>query len=419
MTITPYRALCLGFFIAIAAICMITYYLVYNLINELVTNLAIDQTILAHKLQLLAYQLVTLTLISSIIFAAGLRVYFYQRNPHHPQKKSSKTSTKNLTTSTITSTITTTYETATVTKKALQILVVDNDDEIISKMKGHLTHTKINPKRNTFTANNRPDAIKLFAQEAIDIIFINVDEHSLDSSQTLQQIRALETTYRTTRPTTQRQRTPVIAVSSHSRQIMQFNVLQQGFDGYLEKPINPEDLLNALQRWQPTTLNAAIKRGKKLSSSLFKTTKKDYKNTLKKVVDIQSSLKKSNHNHQLAKDMFQLLIEMIAAEKDNLHVLYKDKNWERLYQLNHKIYGGSSYCGVPKLQSANKKLEMLLQRKLDFHPPTESLEKDQTENETAYDTKDIGLAVIEIQNAIGEIVEWDTQQDTDVIFGVD
>jgi two-component system sensor histidine kinase BarA len=421
--IPPYWALCLCFFSFIALACIIAYLLV--------SDLAIDHTALAIELHLLAYQLTLLTLSSSIVFSAGLRIYFYLRKQKEPLNDPQTTFIKTpITAETETprpiasskdayASNTTVDQVADEKQKTatLHLLIVDDNNANIMIIESHLQA----PNRIIFTSNNGLDAIKLFERESIDIIFMDLEMSDMNGVQTLQHIRTLEKNL----PVKKQQRTPAIAVSAHSRDAMQYTVLQQGFDDYLAKPVSRKDALDTLQRWQLVALDSTdANEEKSLSTTTLhdndvthslslplNTTTSHHEDNLQKVVNIKDSLMHSNNNHQLAKDMLELLITMINTEKNHLHLLYEAKDWETLYQLNHKIYGGSSYCGVPQLQSANKKLEILLQQHLSLHTEKHSLATEPA-------TDDIRLAVIEVQAAIDDIIEWNEQHDTDVIFNL-
>lgn len=435
--LTPYWALCLCFFSFITLVCIVIYLLVMDLAG--------DQLTLNNELHLLAYQLTILTLSSTIIFSVGLRIYFYKRNQHgykhsddNNNKSKNKNKNKNNEHSSNKSNGSSKAFTTPIDQEALQILIVDDNEANIMILENYLkaSNKVIFTADNIFSANNGLDAITLFERESIDIILMDVEMDGMNGVQTLQHIRALEKTS----PAEQQQRVPAIAVSAHSREAMQLKLLQQDFDDYLVKPVSQQSLLDTLQRWhsvasgipenhEAISLSASENinqpTAKKIASSIkptithpfpqqLKTVTSKQEDNLQKVVNIKLSLVHSNNNNQLARDMLQLLITMIDTEKDSLHFFYNKKDWEKMYQLNHKIYGGSSYCGVPELQQANKKLEMLLQRQLAFHEPEESLT---TEDENTK-TDDILCAIEEVNVAIDNILRWDKEYDIDVIFNV-
>jgi CheY-like chemotaxis protein len=433
--LTPYWVLCLCFFSLITLVCMVAYLLIHNL--------ASDQLTLNNELHLLAYQLTILTLSSTIIFSIGLRIYFYYRNKSNNSLTAFRLQPIE-TGNTSTDPAINQQEKNTAQKQTpkhihqdlFQLLIVDDNEANLMVLKNYL-----NASNNTiFTASNGLDALTLFERECIDIILMDLEMDGMDGVQTLEHIRALEKTS----PVEQQQRVPVIAVSAHSRETMQFKALQQGFDDYLAKPVSQQDVIDTLRRWKPVAsritegrekipLSASTHGNKFVSPDVtssvklatkplithpfpqnLKTVISKQEDNLKKVVNIELSLVHSNRNNQLAKDMLQMLITMIDTEKDRLHFFYNEKDWEKLYQLNHKIYGGSSYCGVPELQRANKKLEMLLQRQLAFHEPKESLI---TEDEHTK-TDDIDCAIKGVNAAIDNILRWNKEHDIDVIFNL-
>jgi CheY-like chemotaxis protein/HPt (histidine-containing phosphotransfer) domain-containing protein len=319
----------------------------------------------------------------------------------------------------------------------IRLLIVDDNPANIMVIENYL----LADNRTIITATNGLDAIQSFEKTPADIIFMDIEMEGMDGPQTLQHIRALEKLNSITRVT----RTPIIAVSAHKEIEKKIDMLQQGFDDYLAKPVGPEKLKSTLQRWQtahernknhalslptPQYKKTGIKEIKTEESTHFPThpfPQKPHnitrKNThqkdlehLQKSVSIASSLVHSNHNSLLAKDMLELLIKMIKQEKKNITDLCREQNWEKLYQLNHKIYGGSSYCGVPQLQSANKKLERLLQCKLTLAQPdtiNAIAEQPNTNSEN-----DIEQAVEDLKEAIDDIILWDDQHDIDVIFNI-
>ncbi|MFT6254387.1 MAG: two-component system sensor histidine kinase BarA [Granulosicoccus sp.] len=310
----------------------------------------------------------------------------------------------------------------------IRLLIVDDNPANIMIMTNHLRADN----REIVTATNGLDAIQLFEKTPADIIFMDIEMEGMNGPQTLQNIRSLEKLNGINHAV----RTPIIAVSAHKEIDKKIDMLRQGFDDYLAKPIDSEKLNSTLQRWQtahkktishalffptPTYQKTHIKEnvqenileGRPISPTHHRPQqphKLTSKNTdikddspLKKVVSIESSLAHSNNNSHLAKDMLALLIIMIKKEKIGIITLCNKQDWEKLYQLNHKIYGGSSYCGVPQLQSANKALERLLQSQLTLAQP---------------ETNVIEQAVNDLSKAIDDIILWDEQHDIDIIFGI-
>ena len=61
--------------------------------------------------------------------------------------------------------------------------------------------------------------------------------------------------------------------------------------------------------------------------------------------------------------MLAMFIKSLNESKSNLEEAYQKQNWEDLRFHTHKLHGGASYCGVPQVQAAAKKLEMALDMK--------------------------------------------------------
>jgi len=96
--------------------------------------------------------------------------------------------------------------------------------------------------------------------------------------------------------------------------------------------------------------------------------------------------------------MLELLITMIKEEMGNIQNFYQQKDWEKLYHLIHKLYGGSCYCGVPDLQKTSQRAESLLQKQ-NYH--------------------DIDEAMSNLFNAMRDIINWDNQYDASIVFNLE
>jgi two-component system sensor histidine kinase BarA len=321
----------------------------------------------------------------------------------------------------------------------LRILAVDDNTANLLVIQNYLAVQDI----PVILASSGIEALTIIETQPVDLIFMDIEMSGMDGIQTTHSIRANET-----------MRTPIVAISAHDESYKRLEVLAHGFDDYLAKPINPDTLTAAVQRWcQIKTTNIAAAAPKAILTAAPKTTptpKTEPKTspntpsktnhaahiqhvtkiqtpsttpTIKKVVDIQQSLVHSNHNNALAKDILDLLIQMVKDEKENIASYHTRNDWDSLYKLNHKIYGGSSYCGVPELQSANQQLEKLLQAKLHFGQ--ESTKESHAEEDligienTHTQTQKIDDAMAQLFSAIDDLIQWDNEYDTSIVFDVE
>ncbi len=292
-------------------------------------------------------------------------------------------------------------------KKRLNILSVDDNKANLLIIKNHLSNHNI----KLFLASSGKEALAIYQKQTIDMILMDLEMAEMNGIETTQAIRLIEKD----KPE-KYQRTPIIAVSAHNENEKKLTVLAADLDDYLEKPVKNDQLCITINRWrkdapvespQQITATTAARTNKDNSTQKASTNRTDdttIPTQHHKIVDIQLSLKHSNNNAQLAKDMLELLIQMVRAEKNILASHQENQDWDELYKLNHKLYGGSSYCGVPQLQESNKQLEHLLKQKI---------------SDDTIDTKQIDQAVTQLLCAIDAIIEWDDEHDIGIILGLE
>jgi two-component system, NarL family, sensor histidine kinase BarA len=304
------------------------------------------------------------------------------------------------------------------------ILAVDDNPANLLLISHYLQHETI----KIIPAANGAEAIDYFQRMTIHLIFMDIEMDNMNGIQATQKIRAIEHG---------QSRVPIIALSAHHEHSKKLHCLAAGFDDFIIKPVTEKQLYSAVQRWCNLTINA-IENAKEEPTHTLNTLPTNLTETLTppanaieksvsnkkigRVIDIETSLKHSNQNPELAKDMLSLLIDMLKKEQPHLQPYYDKKNWEALYQLNHKFYGGSSYCGVPKLLKANQIVEKLLQQKLHFQSNADvSPQNTNTiiSDENAHLDQDIQQALEQLQTAIEEIIAWDEQYDIDIVFDID
>jgi two-component system sensor histidine kinase BarA len=361
------------------------------IIYRLVENMGLDQ----EQLHVFRYQLISIALIISLLGSGAY--YFYSR--------------KGLSTTRALSMPKPAPSIPAVTTSTLRILAVDDTPANLLMVQNYLTAQGI----PVIVASSGAEALDIFQRQPLDMILMDIEMAEMNGIETTQAIRALETS-----------RTPIIAVSAHDESHKRLEVLSQGFDDYIAKPINEKTLFASVQRWchisiTPHKLNKTEEPTPTISitKAAIIATPAD---SIIKVVDTKMSLKHSNQDTSLAKDMLDLLIQMIKDERNNLRLHHEHEEWEALYQLNHKIYGGSSYCGVPALQQANQSLEKLLQQKLSFGG--EDTNENTNNNilmgfDEEKQARHIEKAISALLTAIDNLIHWDSEYDTSIVFNVE
>ncbi len=69
-----------------------------------------------------------------------------------------------------------------------------------------------------------------------------------------------------------------------------------------------------------------------------------------KSIDWKLALQLTNGNRALAREMLELLVQELPKNRQEIAKTYDMKDIRGLRELIHKIYGGTCYCGVPKLK---------------------------------------------------------------------
>lgn len=215
-------------------------------------------------------------------------------------------------------------------------------------------------------------------------------------------------------------RIPLIAVSTESEQEGMVTVLSYGFDDYLTKPVDHKNLELILKRWLKNAVmkDSEISNTHLLESQKFKriqqyspTAKFGKKNSytynplnnstlysIKKTLDIEASLKYSHYNNELARDLLLLLIISIKSEKNKVISCYNKKDWLKIGELTHKLYGISCYCGVSILQEKTKAIEIAANER---------------------NIPAIKKIYPELIQAMDDLLLWNETHDIDVIFNLE
>jgi len=91
-------------------------------------------------------------------------------------------------------------------------------------------------------ADNGRDALEALDREAFDVILMDLEMPEMDGMSATAEIRRRELTTSG--------RTPIIAMTAHGVSALRTECLKLGMDGYLTKPIQPQELFDALDRVQ-------------------------------------------------------------------------------------------------------------------------------------------------------------------------
>ena len=105
------------------------------------------------------------------------------------------------------------------------------------------------------------------------------------------------------------------------------------------------------------------------------------------------SLRLSNQKPALARDMLAMLLDDLPQQQQIIVKAINEADLETLETVVHKIRGGASYCGVPRLKESSSIADELLRKK--------EYQQD---------------SLTEVLAAIDELIDFANQCDVDALF---
>ena len=121
----------------------------------------------------------------------------------------------------------------------MNILVVDDEMLIRTVIKEYL----LNEKYNVFESENGFDAIRVFKEEKIDLVILDIMMPKMDGFTALKEMKKIKDT-------------PVIMLSAMNDEMDKLNGFNLGVDDYITKPFSPKELI--------ARVKAVLKRSDKI-----------------------------------------------------------------------------------------------------------------------------------------------------------
>lgn len=173
------------------------------------------------------------------------------------------------------------------------------------------------------TAENVMMAKKTLAQTQFDLVCSDIGLPDGNGFDIVRFVKA--------NPSSLNYATPFVALTAHSGEAKNAQAKEAGFLALLEKPLNRE-MLNHLIN---TYLSSQDAKGQMITDT---------------VIDLDATFKLMGDNQTVVLDMLSLLAENLQQEKLALEAAYRTHDHLKTRKLLHKMMGGLSYCGVPRLQ---------------------------------------------------------------------
>jgi two-component system sensor histidine kinase BarA len=169
-------------------------------------------------------------------------------------------------------------------------------------------------------------ALNVLARQPVDLIFLDLHMPGMNGYETAKAIRGLDEDHNS--------RIPIIGLSADGLPNSRQKALQSGMDEYLLKPVKQEDLSQVLGRWfelqeladKPEFAPGVIARADDLRLML-----------MKEMPDYKLRLTPALENH----------------------------DYTEIFEIAHRIAGGSAYCELPELHRISNLLQGAAKRRND------------------------------------------------------
>ncbi len=228
------------------------------------------------------------------------------------------------------------------------------------------------------------EALSKARQSHFDLVFMDLQMPGMDGVETTERLRNLDGYSR---------KLPIIALTAHALADERERLTQQGFDGYLAKPISSQQLMDTIRDhtgYTDTTRTAgAIQEVRDTRGGIRPSTRKQQL----ECVNIPESLQLAAGKTDLAEELFSMLLEQLQSDLPRLRSLWDRSDMDSILECVHKLHGAARYCGVPELREAANQFETGLKQS----SPNLELFKDQL------------LAAMERLEIWGEQSDWQAQ----------
>jgi len=191
-------------------------------------------------------------------------------------------------------------------------------------------------------AVNGESAIQQVKNSQYDLILMDIGLPDIDGCEVTRQIRLYESTKGSNH-------TPIIGLTARVDSENQQWCIDVGMNAVFSKPLMKEKVQDIFMSFVPkyTTF-------KESNVSVFKKREE-------KVIDLALGARLIGGDKKLAKEAIMMMVNSFPEELAKLDKAYQKSDWQEVQMIVHKLRGGTSYCGTPRLKEACIRLDDYLQ----------------------------------------------------------
>jgi len=182
-------------------------------------------------------------------------------------------------------------------------------------------------------------ALDLWRQGEYDVLLTDIRMPEMNGYELVREIRLLEQG--------QQQRSAVIAITANALEADIKKCLDAGIDDVIPKPVELEDLRDALEKWAPDI--SAVK--------MVEHDQVDLNISLDQPVDINVLRQSTGDNTVLHRQLLRTFVDSLSDCADEIEQAFAWKNHEQIAELSHKLKSSSLSMGALQLGDVCQQME--------------------------------------------------------------
>ncbi|SDX23674.1 ATP-binding protein [Marinobacter mobilis] len=200
------------------------------------------------------------------------------------------------------------------------------------------------------------EALSKARQQHFDLVFMDLQMPGMDGVETTERLRTLDG---------YSERLPIIALTAHALADEQDRLVQQGFDGYMAKPISSQQLMGIIHEYTGYGEQFSARSGPHPVTAVRDTRRGIRPSTRQKqrdCVSIEESIHLAAGKADLAEELFSMLLEQLHGDLTRIRDYWDNGDMDGLLECVHKLHGAARYCGVPELREMANLFETALKQ---------------------------------------------------------
>ena len=226
-----------------------------------------------------------------------------------------------------------------------RVLIVDDDDVNLRVAEGVLRLYDL----TCVLAKSGKEAIELLKDQDIDLVFMDHMMPEMDGVETTRIIRRIGGEYG--------KNIPVIALTANAVNDAEKMFLEEGFQGFISKPINIKRVDSILRRFVPGTKIEWIDEATKKEIPDFDVMESETNEEMP--IHSEMALQNMGNQSALYKELLEYCLELEEERWNQITESFEEKDWTEYAIKVHALKGGMRSLGVEELALVAEKQEKM------------------------------------------------------------